>query len=37
MSEDGPRIAKITLDGIYDRRGRDLDVKDLYDRELGSQ
>jgi hypothetical protein len=32
MNEDGPRIAKITLDGIYDRRGRDLELKGLYER-----
>lgn len=32
MTGDGPRIAQITLDGIYDRRGRDLSVKELYDR-----
>jgi hypothetical protein len=35
MTEDGPRIAQITLDGIYDRRGRDLEVKEMYDRERG--
>jgi hypothetical protein len=32
MTEDGPQIAKITLDGIYDRTGRDLKLKDMYDR-----
>ncbi|UCF45612.1 MAG: metallophosphoesterase [Myxococcales bacterium] len=35
MTEDGPRIAQITLDGIYDRGGRDLEVKEMYDRERG--
>jgi uncharacterized protein YceK len=33
MKEDGPEIAMITLGGIYDRRGRDLKVKEMYDRE----
>lgn len=32
MTEDGPRIAQITLDGIYDRGGRDLSIKEMYDR-----
>jgi hypothetical protein len=32
MAEDGPRIAKITLEGIYDRQGRDLQLKELYER-----
>ena len=27
-----PEIAKITLDGIYDRQGRDLQVKEIYER-----
>ena len=35
MMEDGPRIAQITLDGIYDRGGRDLEVKEMYNRERG--
>lgn len=33
MTEDGPRIGQITLDGIYDRTGRDLEVKEMYNRE----
>jgi hypothetical protein len=33
MTEDGPRIGQITLDGIYDRAGRDLEVKEMYNRE----
>jgi len=33
MSENGPRIGQITLDGVYDRVGRDLEVKELYNRE----
>jgi len=32
MMDDGPEIAKITLEGIYDRKGRDLQLKDLYER-----
>ena len=32
MTEDGPRIAQITLDGIYDRKGRDLSLKEMYER-----
>jgi hypothetical protein len=32
MREDGPEIAKITLDGIYNRQGRDLQLKEMYDR-----
>jgi len=32
MGEDGPEIAKITLDGIFDRQGRDLEVKEIYER-----
>ena len=32
MTDDGPRIAQITLDGIYDRGGRDLSIKEMYDR-----
>ena len=33
MTQGGPRIGQITLDGIYDRAGRDLDVKEMYNRE----
>ena len=33
MTENGPRIGQITLDGVYDRAGRDLKVKELYNRE----
>ncbi len=32
MKNDGPEIAKITMDGIYDRQGRDLELKQMYDR-----
>jgi hypothetical protein len=32
MTEDGPQIAKITLDGIYDRQGRSLQLKEMYER-----
>jgi hypothetical protein len=32
MGDAEPEIAKITLDGIYDRQGRDLQVKEIYER-----
>jgi hypothetical protein len=32
MKDAEPEIAKITLDGVYDRKGRDLQVKELYER-----
>ena len=32
MTNNGPEIAKITLEGIYDREGRDLQLKELYER-----
>jgi hypothetical protein len=32
MKKDGLEIAMITLDGIYDRQGRDLQLKEKYDR-----
>jgi hypothetical protein len=35
MTDDGPRVAQITLDGLYDRSGRDPEVKAIYDREGG--
>jgi hypothetical protein len=37
MTEDGPEIAKITLDGIFDREGRDLQMKEMYDRSQEEQ
>ena len=33
MTNDGPRVAQVTLDGIYDRKGRDLEIKGMYERE----
>ena len=33
MTKDGPEIVKIVLEGIFDRKGRDLSLKDLYDRD----
>lgn len=33
MTEDGPQIAQISLDGIYDRKGRDLELKQMYERQ----
>jgi hypothetical protein len=32
MQEDGPEIAQITLDGVWDRQGRDLELKEQYER-----
>ena len=32
MKEDGPEIAQITLDGIWDLKGRDLKLKEVYER-----
>jgi len=32
MKKDGPEIAMITLDGIWDRKGRDLKIKETYER-----
>jgi len=32
MEKDGPKIAQITLDGIWDRKGRDLKLKEVYER-----
>jgi len=32
MKKDGPEIAQITLDGIWDRKGRDLKLKEVYER-----
>lgn len=32
MGEEGPEFAKITLDGIFDRQGRDLEVTEIYER-----
>ena len=32
MKKDGPEISQITLDGIWDRKGRDLKLKEVYER-----
>jgi predicted phosphodiesterase len=32
MKKDGPEIAQITLDGVWDRKGRDLKLKEVYER-----
>ncbi len=37
MKDDGPEIAKITLDGIYDRQGRSLQLKEMYERDAGTK
>jgi len=33
MKNNAPEIAKITMDGIYDRQGRSIELKNMYDRE----
>jgi hypothetical protein len=37
MKNDKPEIAKITLDGIYDRQGRDIQIKQIYERDAGTK
>lgn len=37
MKDDGPDIAMVTLDGIWDRQGRDLQLKDKYERTMQSE
>lgn len=37
MKDGGPEIAKITLDGIWDRRGRDLEKQAVYERTAASE
>jgi hypothetical protein len=37
MKNDGPEIGKITLDGIYDRQGRDIQLKQMYQRDAGTK
>ena len=32
MTEDGPELATVTLEGIFDRQGRDLQLKEMYER-----
>jgi UDP-2,3-diacylglucosamine pyrophosphatase LpxH len=32
MKDDEPEISQITLDGIWDRQGRDLELKERYER-----
>ncbi|UCF94956.1 MAG: metallophosphoesterase [Desulfobacterales bacterium] len=32
MKQGGPEIAMITLDGVWDRKGRDLKLKETYER-----
>jgi len=36
MKNDKPEIAKVTLDGIYDRQGRSLQLKQMYERDAGT-
>jgi len=37
MKKDGPEIAMITLDGIWDRKGRDLKLKKAYERTVETE
>jgi len=37
MKQTGPEIAMITLDGIWDRKGRDLELKKKYERTVESE
>jgi predicted phosphodiesterase len=37
MKQGGPEIAMITLDGIWDRKGRDLKIKEKYERTVKSE
>jgi len=37
MKQDGPEIAQITLDGVWDRKGRDLKMKETYERTAESE
>jgi hypothetical protein len=34
MKNTGPEIAMMTLDGIWERQGRDLQLKEKYERTL---
>ncbi len=37
MKKDGPEIAMVTLDGVWDRKGRDLKLKDIYERTAATE
>jgi len=37
MKQNGPEVAMITLDGIWDRKGRDLELKETYERTAESE
>jgi hypothetical protein len=37
MKKDDPEIAQITLDGIWNRKGRDLKVKEADERTVETQ
>jgi len=37
MKKDGPEMAMITLDGIWDRKGRDLKRKEEYERTIETE
>ena len=36
MSDDKPEIAFISLDGIYDLKGRELQIKEISKRDQGT-
>jgi len=37
MKQDAPEIAMITLDGLWDRKGRDLKLKEIYERTAATE
>ena len=37
MKKDGPEIAMITLNGIWDCKGRDLKIEETYERTAETQ
>lgn len=37
MKKDGPEFSQITLDGIWDRNGRDLKLKEVYERTMETE
>jgi UDP-2,3-diacylglucosamine pyrophosphatase LpxH len=37
MKQGGPEMAMVTMDGVWDRRGRDLNLKEKYERTAESE
>lgn len=37
MTEEGLEIAKVTLKGIFDRQGRDLQLREMYETKRWEQ